>query len=106
MTVADVDRPELARVGRVPAMVAHQEQLPVGDDPRVDVAERLGRLRLAVVLLEDIRLDELRAVDEDRAVVDLDRVATDADDPLDVRLAARTATQFVGGLKTTMSPCL
>ena len=67
-------------------MVAHQEQLAVRDDPLLLVQRVLGRLGLAV-LLEDIRLDQLRAVQEDLAVADLDRVAADADHPLDVRRA-------------------
>ena len=46
-----------------------------------------------------------RAVDVDGAVLDLDRLAGQADDPLDERrLRGPPWTQASGGSKTTMSP--
>ena len=76
-------------------MIAQDEELPGRDLPGVGL--RIGR-HSRLVLIE-VGLVELRPVDEDEAIVDVDRVAGDADDPLDEWRARRIA-----GLKTTMSP--
>src|SRR6516164_6665991 len=79
----DRHRPERSRIGRVRSMVAHQEQLALGNDPLVLVAGHRGRLGIGLGLGIDVWLRDLGAIDEDVAVADVDRVATETDDPLD-----------------------
>src|SRR6185295_5464927 len=84
--VLDVHRSELSRVRGVPPMVAHEKQLALRDDPGAGTDDVLGRLGDVIGVLEDIGLDELGPVQIDEPLLQLDLVAADADDPLDVGL--------------------
>ena len=79
-------RPERARVGRVGAVVAHQEELARRDHPGALVARNGRRLgRVTGGDREEVRLIDRRAIDEDPAVVDRDGVPAEPDDALDER---------------------
>jgi hypothetical protein len=69
-------------------MVAHHEQLTVGNLPLGRIGRRVRRLREAVLLVH-VRLLELHLVDVDEAILDLDAVATDPDHALDERGSVR-----------------
>ena len=88
--VLHLDRTEVPRVGRILAMVAHDEQGAVRDDPQGRPAGGgQGLLRDAVDLPEDVILLELDPVDVDEAILQLDLVAGHADDALDEWHGAR-----------------
>jgi hypothetical protein len=68
-------------------MVAHDQQVAGRHEPQRLVADlRIRPLGHAVVLV-DVRLVELDAVDVDEAIAQLDPVAWQPDDPLDERHA-------------------
>ena len=77
MTWSTGDRPERPRVGRVGAVVAHQEELAVGDVQSVcSSGAVVGCGGAAGLVGVEVRLVERDVVDVDEAVVaDLDRVA-------------------------------
>src|SRR5207247_10064573 len=82
--MAKGDRAEAPGIGRIPAVVTHDEQVAVRDLLLRWIAWRgLSRMRDTVV--EDIGLFELDVVDEDVAVPELDSIAGHADDPFDER---------------------
>ena len=84
--VVDGNGAEDPRVGAVPAVVAEDEDVAFRHDNRwTRIGFAVGRTAVSDAGA-DVWLVELDAIDVDVAVVDLDRLAGGADDPLDIWL--------------------
>src|SRR3972149_5130694 len=84
--VRDLDGAEVPGVRRILPMIAHDEQFTIWDDPPGCATRgRVGLLLDTICRPEDVRLIDLRAVHEDQAVLELERIAGEAGDPLDAR---------------------